>query len=197
MGRCPVQAPDNIPASPQGANHTSVYVQFLLITRRRVMDQQRTAQTHCPIESVSFMITNNRHNHLRPLPCPFGSPGRSGSQEGFIHEEDGTSGRRVETSLEPPLACAQVAACRASAYPGRFPTSCDSCKHRRIVLVLISPSCSCFKTLPHKEAVHSACGYPCCLGDSRSNVSSSRKMSGAFLGGRPGFGRSCKRSIKA
>src|SRR5213592_1636980 len=122
MRRGSVQEQDNSPASPQGANHAQVYLKLLLITLRRVMDQQTTSQTHRTIEDTSFMITDNRHESLRALPCPFGSSGRDRGQDSFIHEEDHTSFIQVKTSLEPPFSCAQVGDCRASAYPGRFQT---------------------------------------------------------------------------
>jgi hypothetical protein len=157
MRRGAVQAQDHSPASPQGAHQAHVDLTLLLMTRRRVMDQQTTSQTHRTIEDTSFMIPKNRHESLRALSCPFGSSGRERGQESCIHEEDSTSFIQVKTALAPPCACAQVGACRASAYPGRFQTSCACLRQRRMVLVLISTSYSCFKTWPHKEAVHSAC----------------------------------------
>lgn len=73
MGRGSVQEQDNIPASPQGAHHVQMYLKLLLITVRRVMDQQPTSQTHGTIKDMSCMITHNRHESLRALPRPFGS----------------------------------------------------------------------------------------------------------------------------
>jgi hypothetical protein len=156
MRRGAVQEQDHSPASPQGAHHVQVYVTLLLMTRRRVMDQPTTSQTHRTIEDTSLMITKNRHESLRAVPCPFGSSGRERGQESCIHEEDNPSFIQVKTSLEPPCSCAQVGDWRASAYPGRFQTSCACLGQRRMVWVLIATSSSCVKTLPKKEAVHSA-----------------------------------------
>lgn len=64
MGRCSIQEQDNIPPSPQGANHAQVDLKFLLIALRRVMEKQATVQTYRAVQYASFVIANNRDDRL-------------------------------------------------------------------------------------------------------------------------------------
>ena len=73
MGRGAVQAQEHRPASPQGADQVPMCLQRLLMTLRRVMEKHTPSHTHRPREDASLMLTKNRHERLRALPCPWGS----------------------------------------------------------------------------------------------------------------------------